>query len=80
MSCHRIPVNANDCGDSALRCSLRGDLARQKKVQTDENDATSWNDTRFEDTIESIDRRCDQNRIHLGNVGLDVRSLRRESG
>jgi hypothetical protein len=38
-------------------------------VQKDENDATSWNVTRSEGIIESTDRRCNQNRIHLGNVG-----------
>ncbi len=31
--------------------------------------AQSWNSTPSEDIIGSTDRRCDRNRIHLGNVG-----------
>jgi hypothetical protein len=49
--------------------SLSGRSVEPAGVQKDENDATSWNVTRSEGIIESTDRRCNQNRIHLGNVG-----------
>ena len=69
VSCNRIPVFANECENGAFQESLRGITGHQKWVETGENDAKSWNDTPSEDIIESTDRRCDQNRIHLGNVG-----------
>jgi hypothetical protein len=55
----RLPESQPLCGISGY----------PKWVETDENDTKAWNDTLSDGIIESTDRRCDQNRIYLGNVG-----------
>lgn len=71
MCCRKIPVFANESGDGAFEGSLRGISGHLKWVEMGEHDAKSWNGTPVEDIIELTDRRCDQHRNHLGNIGLN---------
>ena len=72
LSCNRIPVFTNGCGDGACQGALRGNFGEWMWIETSENDDNSWNKRPNASIIGGTGHGYGQNRIYLGNVGSNA--------